>query len=769
MRHLNWLIGSLLLGTSFCAGCDDPPVSEITSNFGNVPDPGGLIQGVVQYIGPRPLCTFDAGKPTKLRGVGAVLTLYNFDDPPPPDGPLPTSILVVPMSAFFTDLGDCMPENPTLADLHVNVTTSAPFNWPRIPLGRGLSAREYRIEALFDRDGDYYPLFLTNNIQTAGDALGGAITSFFDIDPDTNRPRNQRIRFDGVCEHVIGGGRENGQVVRGVTVSVALPVWTERPMFELKQNNPRGYLSSEQTVDLGEGEWGAAITSPGPGDPGGKRKLAYERLRKFAGLELSLITNDRAAADCVSPTMPKADGTDLCVGPLLKKLGIDYDLLDQKSYAWHLWPFSDALHPMSFAFGPPFEDGPAVAQGFLMSTRTPWSQPFIALTRQRSPEETAAAIPNVSLLGGVDKFVQEEHSVYFPTLPVTVLPSATITTAEIDDDNDNRNDCDINVFPAGNVATAFETGLTDCQELPTGDYTTLALTGVAGNLVYQKDERSQTGFSLAEPDENGDGVADPFSVPVTGQLWIHPNDLGNAEKYPPDPEIENIPVLKSQGQSASFKVRDPNPGNEPRPLLPNAEQTVDTPDCDFAVAPPATAPRPIAFAPIPDKCCPLEIKALCDVPLCTDAEGGTRGPVRLNARIANGKVSPTDFSPEELLALEQQALTFEEARVIEETKKTPKTVIFEGLFREAAADEPAHVIMPRKDFKGPETRTWLSYQEYLNPVDDGIVSDDYPDCDELRKAGSSDTPAQESERVRLRLLQLDPSCIPFHMPAGCCN
>ncbi len=784
MRHMNWLVGSLMLGATL-AGCGDPPLSEVASAGGSTTDPAGLLEGTVQYIGPRPLCEYVKGQPTKLRGVGAILVLYGFDDEPPPNGPRPASVLVVPMGDFFASLSQCMPEDPTPADLHVSVTASAPYTWPRIPLGQGLSKRAYRVEAVFDRDGDYYPLLpITNGIHTAGDAIGGATIGF---------GRDWRkIEFGGLCEAEIGKtGRDNGQVVKGVAVTIALPLWTERQMFEVKQTNPRKYLSSEQTIDLGQGEWGDALPPPilSP-DPMLARKNAYLRLRKFAGLELNLIDNKRAALDCKDPADPKADGTDKCVGPRLKRLGIDYDLLDQKSYAWHLWPYDTngdgytELHPpLSFAFGPPFETAatPAAA-GFFYSVQTPWTLPLVALSRIKSTEEKLAAIPDASLLGGVDKFAQEEKSVYFPTLPVSIVPTVAISTKKIDANKDRRNDCDVDVYPPGNFNVTYQVPgrYSDCQELPIGDYSILTLTGVAGNVVYKEDARSQTGWNLAQPDDNNDGKADPFVAAGVGQIWLHPNDLGDATKFvdgfgeASDKKAQDQAkafALDSQGRASAFKIRDPNPDNSVRPLVPDETQEPvmgkAISDCDVAVVPgmPVKVAK-IEYPKIPASCCAPETVALCGLKRCAVADDGNLAPTRLRAWVTKSAVNPSDFdAADDIMKLDEQALTLEEAAKL---TAAGGTAIFRGTFVEAAANEEADLVIPRKGYN-PKNLQYISYSEYV-AQDDSMETVAYPDCEDVRsKAGEPAKPEQPSSTVRLKIAQLEPTCVPFLIPVGCCE
>jgi hypothetical protein len=346
--------------------------------------------------------------------------------------------------------------------------------------------------------------------------------------------------------------------------------------------------------------------------------------------------------------------------------------------------------------------------------------------------------------------------------------------------------------------------MTDCQELPVGDYSTIAITGVAGNVVYTKDARSETGWNLALPDDNRDGEADPFAVAGVGQLWLHPNDLGStaalADYFTADEEdrtkrekLAEKVVLKGQSLSSAFKVRDPDIENDVRPLVPDDEQIfmdVDGTekvlgDCDQASVPGATAAiTPIVFGSFEDRngsggtsderaewieqCCPRTITDRCDLPLCEAREDGTREPVLLKAWIAPGAgVSPTKYGKNtaQIEGLPQMDISLAGAAAL---TRQEKTAFFRGRFREARADESADLLVPQdQEISGP---LWISYDE-LMAAEDGTVEADppYPDCPALREARGKDAGTPGNAPKRLKLVSLEPSCVPFLMPSVCCK
>ena len=56
----------------------------------NTPEPRGVMEGTVLYVGPKPLCHYEDGAPVAVRGR-VVLTLFAFDNPPPPAGSATTA------------------------------------------------------------------------------------------------------------------------------------------------------------------------------------------------------------------------------------------------------------------------------------------------------------------------------------------------------------------------------------------------------------------------------------------------------------------------------------------------------------------------------------------------------------------------------------------------------------------------------------------------------------------------------------------------------
>src|SRR5512134_3849747 len=73
-----------LLGCGLGA-CTQPSQDDFRSEGGIAPDPVGVIEGSVVYVGPPPTCDMDGDDPTRVRGR-VILTLFEYDNPPPPEG-----------------------------------------------------------------------------------------------------------------------------------------------------------------------------------------------------------------------------------------------------------------------------------------------------------------------------------------------------------------------------------------------------------------------------------------------------------------------------------------------------------------------------------------------------------------------------------------------------------------------------------------------------------------------------------------------------------
>src|SRR5690606_9382330 len=161
------------------------------------------------------------------------------------------------------DPTDCLPAEPSPAELAQVVTRSAEFSWPDIALARGEGASvEYQIRGFYDRDGDFNPFFSVRRLATRGGVAGGAF-----VRAAAAPPQFARIRFGSVDDEGIG---RTGQVVRGVAVTLGAIVNTELPASRLGEGTRA--LSSEAVV-------------PATSDP----VMREEMLWDYARMRLSLI------------------------------------------------------------------------------------------------------------------------------------------------------------------------------------------------------------------------------------------------------------------------------------------------------------------------------------------------------------------------------------------------------------------------------------------------------------------------------------------------
>jgi hypothetical protein len=224
MRRSSLLVLSALL--LLPAGCADP---ETFMPDASTLGPAGVIDGTVTYAGPLP-CTengFIVG--------GAVLLLFDVRLLPPPEGLGTTaeSISVVSGESLFAGVRGRLTFNkdgsrwcPSDDTPHVTVSGT----WIASPLEGGT----YQVRGFYDLDGDFDPLFSIANLPTKGDIGGGAIDNAADVLLGA-APVFRRITLgveqnDGTFR-IPGTGARIG----GVTVTLALPLALERPVFYAKE------------------------------------------------------------------------------------------------------------------------------------------------------------------------------------------------------------------------------------------------------------------------------------------------------------------------------------------------------------------------------------------------------------------------------------------------------------------------------------------------------------------------------------------------------
>ena len=113
-------LSALLVTLNLCiAGCTEPVVAP----YEDAPAPTGVIEGSILYIGPAPVCE------DQVPAGQVILTLFEYDNPPPPSGRAlaPINLLSMKASSLFSS-EDC--ELPTDSPSFY-VQRSVSFTWPR--------------------------------------------------------------------------------------------------------------------------------------------------------------------------------------------------------------------------------------------------------------------------------------------------------------------------------------------------------------------------------------------------------------------------------------------------------------------------------------------------------------------------------------------------------------------------------------------------------------------------------------------------------------
>lgn len=412
----------------------------------------------------------------------------------------------------------------------------------------------YVIQGFFDADADFVPFFSVRNLPTSGDIAGGAFE-----DP-TAGGELLTITFGSVADQPLG------QIIGGVVVTLAAPVVTERPMFRVGDGVRA--ISSEQTL-------------PFDPDPIEQERLLWEIMR----LRLELVEEGR-------------DG----YATALAAAGIEHEY-DPPQTSWYVRDVD--------ADG----DGRSDLHPLLGSSGVPWKTPILYLRRAQTPEERAAGIPDVVLIGSVRPTQIMQKRVFFPTIDMMVPPIAVVNL------NPTVRGCQIPYLPPGNIVQVYESGPTECQELPTGHYGLSVLQGIAAGLPVEE-------MDLAVSDSGWDVLGGAPS----GQAWSIPNELGPADTaFDPGAvgQLDEAVLLTEQGPSARLSVFEPNGGNGVR-----HDFGAGGGGCDQAPDPLAGgAPRDIVYVAIPEICC-TAVERFCGVPLCDPFEVGRPGePVRRPSRL----------------------------------------------------------------------------------------------------------------------------------------
>lgn len=560
IRPVSRAVALLALGApllSGLAGCDAPKQDDFQSQGGIAGDPEGVMRGSVVYLGPRPECDFEGDKPTRVRGR-VILTLFQYDNPPPPQGRATSALNLLAISGdklFAVD--DCVAKDKK-PDPTKTITRSVPFEWPTIKLLE--DATDYQVRGFYDADEDMNPFFSVKRLPTQGDVVGGAL-----VDVTAPQKGLARVSFPARKDAL------NGFVRPGVTVALGNYVWTELPAF---QAGPKRSLNAESPLEI---EIDFAMRAP----------KVPETVRNV--WELSQFSLRSLKKSAVEKTF--------------KEGGIQFDFTPE-NYAFYVQPVDIRTVKMG-------EADVAVADTQVdphpllgASLGVPWQTPIVLFIRRAAtPEqtvfETQGGIPSVTLVGSVLPDETATKQTFVDSINIAVPPLAVV------DLNPANSACRIPYAAPGNLTPTYEDRVAQCSDLPTGVFGINVLHGVAGGKrSVEKDETlSANGFTvaggslsgqawsipneLAEPVQVGDAAL--ASQGLDGLFIVHdpsPNDTGDC-KNASDPQL----LLQEREIVYRGICKE---GDEP--ILENAVG-VDNVAC------------------LPSLCCD-PIKHLCDVPLC---------------------------------------------------------------------------------------------------------------------------------------------------------
>lgn len=597
---------ALALGTAVF-GCTAPPQDAFRGDGGASPDPRGVIRGAVVYAGPRVPCDwsldetyFDEDRIPTVRGR-VILTLFHASNLPPPEGSATTAINLLAIDGaemFGTDPTQlravCQPLHPTGAE--GAATGSAPFVWPDIELGQ-----TYQIRGFYDSDEDFSPFFSVRNSPTAGDVGGGAF-----VDPTVPSPRYRPIVFGPVADNL------RGQEINGVSVSLGAPVDTERPAFR------------------------------------------YEGSGVFSSQTLLPTTADATAADAElwALTMSRLtllSDADPGLSAAFEAGGVHVDFSDRHANQWYVRDVDVANNTT----GAPGPDGVADPHPVLGRTRgVKWVTPIVFMTRARTSAEVRAGIPTVLLIPSVRPGIVllGNTRATYPSIPISIAPVGVVVL------DPALPQCRIPFVPPGNPRELYSPndagdppGIpTDCQEVPTGEYTFNVLHGLArsrnaggqmcSDIAMCDQEESVLSGTVRCTDgrcnigESQSGI-DLLGGFFSSQTWTVPNDLGAPDLFynplarnqidvllpgggalPTEPGPGSL-LLASQSPAARFFVFDPEDGNPGHQFESASGADVTAPACQAAT--PSAGGPPVSFTlrDVPGECC-AAVAPLCGLPLC---------------------------------------------------------------------------------------------------------------------------------------------------------
>lgn len=127
----------------------------------------------------------------------------------------------------------------------------------------------------------------------------------------------------------------------------------------------------------------------------------------------------------------------------------------------------------------------------------PWQTPAVILQRAQSPVELQAGIPTVLMLPSVGQQATLFRKILYPDVTIGIPPVAVVQTHPTDVS------CRIPLIPPGNATKFFEGEsaplTTDCQELPAGRYVVNVLHGIAGGIPLGNHTTSCTPPRAGDP------------------------------------------------------------------------------------------------------------------------------------------------------------------------------------------------------------------------------------------------------------------------------
>jgi hypothetical protein len=511
----------LLAALGLVPACDDLKEDKFISQGGISPDPTALLEGSILYIGPRPTCLYKPdGSFDRVQG-NVVLTMFEYDNPPPPEGTATSAVNLFFLSGSEVfEQGDCLAAGsaPNFDD---RITKSAAFLWSGVPLN-ATRALDYQVRGFYDADEDMIPLFSVTRLPTQGDIAGAALNDVQDASKGFLRITLPKL-----------SDAPNGVVRQGISVALANPVWTERPAFRLDENRR---LAADAPFVPGLKLGGAAIAADGP-----------LSLRNFRALTCKAGAGDGVGCGLTLQRLGADDAAKLATS------AVGLDVSSTSSYAFYAQPVDIKTVMLKPAGDPNMASGLDLARPdgkpdphpFLGSgLGVPWFSPIVLMQRLPDPAQAAieaqARIPRVLLVGSVllgDDLLPTKSAYGQSGAPVAIPPVAAVELIT------GRADCRVPYFPPGTPGIVTDGRLGHCDELPTGHYAVNVLAGIAGG---------RPGASADFPARSDSPVAISGGT-YSNQSWSVPNELGDPA------QVGEANTIVDQGYAGTFVIHDPSP------------------------------------------------------------------------------------------------------------------------------------------------------------------------------------------------------------------